>query len=223
MANPEERARRSKQAKINLEKNANDPEVKRKLSESAKKTSARPEIIAQRTAQLQRWRVDNPEEFATKCTAPMLAARPETPTWFSKPEKMLLAFVQTIEGFTFQFNQVIKSANFDWQSQRKQVDIGDKSQGIYLEYDGPFHFESWGNPDKLNETKWRDYLLNEHIVANGLILIRISYDQFIGHNEKQKFAEGCLEQVRDIILARKPGLYKIGSKYEQHKEYQVCR
>lgn len=137
-------------------------------------------------------------------------------TWFSKPEKMLFAYLVALPEFDFRFNQVVISKTFDWNSKRKQVDMADKSKNIYVEYDGPFHFMPCGNEARLLETKKRDDLLNKYIEDNKFIIIRISYDQF---NDRKKiknsfFNEECLVELNKILNEKIPGVYKIGNKYE---------
>lgn len=226
MANPEERKRRSENMLQLLDTVLATPENRALLSEAAKKTSARPEILEQRSQQLAKWRQEHPDDFKEKCTDKMLAAKPEKPTWFSKPEKMLYAFVQTLPGFNFRFNQVVKSGSFDWQSQRKQVDIADKSKGIFVEFDGPFHFKlfSEASREKLIEVQRRDRLLDGYMIDKGLVLIRVSYDQFHDSRIEGKayFKQECLDKLQSILETNQPGVYKIGDKYnEQYSEYNT--
>lgn len=219
MSNSEERKRRSNLLK-ELQPLLNTPEAKQKMSDSAKKTSARPDIQQQRSERLANWRKENPEDFKIKCTEKMLAAKPKKITWFSKPEKLLFEYLKSIPGFNFRFNQIIKSYLFNWKSKRKQIDMADKKSNIYVEFDGPTHFKSMGREEALLEVKRRDALLEEHIKNNNLILIRISYDQF---KDKRKnggiFKEDCLIKINKILNDKIPGIYKIGIYYEQHKDY----
>jgi hypothetical protein len=221
MNNPKERARRSnlmtslwKDGKLGTD------EMIWSSSEAAKKTSARPEIIEQRSKNLANWREKNPEDFAEKCWKPMLKAKPTKPTWFSKPEKILFNFLRSLPDFDFMFNQVVESDKFHWASKRKQVDIGDKSKRIYIEFDGPYHSHLFNKNDatKFNEIKLRDILLEECIEERQWILVRISYDQF--HDSKTKgneyFQPDCLEMLLSIIRNNRPGVYKLGKYYGQY-------
>lgn len=216
MNNPAERDRRSKLMKEIVEEKKKDPDYIILLSENAKKTSARPEIIAQRTAQLQNWRIENPYEFNIRCLEPFLAAKPTDPTWFSKPEKMLFQYVVNMSEYSFSFNQVVKSDKFYWRSKRKQIDIADKNKNIYIEYDGPFHFHVYLGEAKLEETKKRDECLNQFILENNYILIRISYDQFHDSRKNPYFEEECLNQLCKILKNNKSGIYKIGKYYGKY-------
>lgn len=225
MNNPDERARHSQQMKsLYDEKKLGTSEMKIIFSETAKKTSTRQEIIQARSKQLQQWRAENPEEFKTKCTDKMLAAKPLKPTWFSKPEKLLFTIVYDLQNFNFKFNQIVKSNLFNWKSKRKQIDIADKQCGIYIEFDGPFHFKAYNQLDKLLEIQRRDKLLEEHIIQQKLLLIRISYDQF---QDKKKnggyFNKECLNQLFELIEMRKKeqlyGVFKIGEEYGKYSKY----
>jgi hypothetical protein len=220
MANPEERKRRSKLMSHLQETVLATPENRALLSISAKKTSERPEILAQRSSNLQRWRDENPEDFKEKCTDKMLAAKPQETVWFSKPEKMLYAFLLGLPDFQFKFNQVIKSSNFDWRSQRKQVDMADKAKKTYVEFDGPFHFKLFSKTgrDKLAETKRRDGLLDGYMIEHELVLVRISYDQFHDNKTNPYFKPECLNALTQIIRTGNPGVFKIGEMYEQYSE-----
>lgn len=217
MNNPEERKRRSDLMKGLQDSGAmTTPEIRKILSESAKKTSARPEIQQQRAAQLQRWRDGYPEDFKTKCIDKMLAARPTEPSWFSKPETMLYEMLLQCPDFNFRFNQVVKSDKFDWTSKRKQVDMADKQKGVYVEYDGPYHFKLFNESgrEKLAETRRRDQLLNEYVIENGLLLIRISYDQYLCRHERSRFIPECITEILDILYSDKLGVFRIGKHYE---------
>src|SRR5690606_14714211 len=79
LSNLEERKRR---AKVMSDVNRSDV-MRKKSSETAKKTSARKDIQKQRAQQLKNWRDNNPEDFYNKCVSKMLNS------WNSKPEKLL--------------------------------------------------------------------------------------------------------------------------------------
>ena len=212
--NTDERIRRSELMKEMRKTLYDDSEVLKKISDAAKETAARPEIIEQRAANLKKWRDNNPEDFKTKCTDKMLQAKPDKINWFSKPEKMLYQLLLKLSDFNFKFNQVIKSSIFDWKSKRKQIDMADKNKGIYVEFDGPWHFIPMGNEEKFKEAVRRDRLLEQHIKDNNLILIRISYDQFHDSRKNPYFYDECIEKLFTIINSNNPGIFKIGNKYE---------
>ncbi len=187
-----------------------DPEYKKKLSDTAIKTSSRPEILEQRTLKLQQWRDEHPEDFYNKCIKKMHN------TWHSKPEKILFQLLLKIDDFNFKRNQCIKSDFFDWKSQRKQIDIADKQKRIYIEYDGLLHFENIFGEEHLLKIKYRDYLLEKYISKHHWTLIRISDDQFIDKTvvKNSKFKPECISKLIEILQAQIPGIYKIGKRYE---------
>ena len=206
MSNPAERARR---AEVMAKVNQSDV-MRQKSSDTAKITSARPDIIKNRTKQLQDWRDDNPEDFFNKCTLKMLK------TYQSKPERKLFEFISELEGFKFKRNQFVHSKLFISKSQKKQIDIADKKQRIYIEYDGQLHFIPYHGEDNLKDVKIKDKLLEEHISLHHWTLIRISYDQYIDKNkiEKSYFKTECLTKLVEILNNKMPGIYKIGKAYE---------
>ena len=215
MSNKNERKRRSKLIKKLHKTVLKSDRVRKILSENAKKTSARLDIQEARAKVLKQWRDNNREEFFEKCTKNMLLHRPKKPKWFSKPEKILFQILKVIPGFNFRFNQVVKCKSFSWESKRKQVDIADKGNKIYVEFDGPFHFNEYSNKEKLENTKYRDACLEKFIIENNLTLIRVSYDQFKDKKNKGGiFNQDCLDTIFDIIKNKKIGIFKIGKKYE---------
>jgi len=207
MSDPDERERRSKlMIEINNVQKQN-PEYIKSLSERAKKTSARPDIIEKRSAQLKRWRDNNPEEFKSQCTDHML-------TYKSKPEKILLNII-TNKYDGFKGNQFIIDDMFlqTSKAKRKQVDIANIKEKILIEFDGHFHFKNVEKFNNLEISKLRDSLLNEYASKNDYTLIRISHDQFIYKN-KNEFKPECLEQLFKLIDEKIPGVYKIGELYQ---------
>ena len=212
LSNNVEISRRSKQM---LELNEiiwKDPEYRTKMSEIAKKTSSRPEVIKKRSVQLKKWRTENPEDFFNKCTKKMHNS------WRSKPEAMLFDFLLKQNGFNFKRNQFVKSNIFNWKSQRKQIDVADKGKRIYVEFDGVFHFKPIFGDDKLAEIKGRDSLLEIYIKSHNWTLIRISYDQF-NYKQGGYFAKDCLDKLVKILVDSNRGIFKIGQCYEQYKKY----
>ena len=199
-SNPKELKRRATmRAAINK-----TPFMRKIASEAAKKTSARPEIQKQRTEQLKKWRDNNPKDFYEKCVSKLLNS------WQSQPEKMLFNIVVNYNNYNFSRNQKIKSTTFTSKSKIKQIDIGDRSRRIYLEYDGPLHFLN-----KLGQYKYvheKDILLNECIENRKWVLIRVSYDQF-SYKYGGLFSEKCMNQIFKILNDPKPGVYYIGKAY----------
>lgn len=212
LSNPDERKRR---AKVMSDVNKSDV-MRKKASETAIKTSARKDIQENRSAQLQKWRNENPDEFYDKCTSKMM-----NPCWHSKPEMMLFDILKDIKKYKFKQNQVIKSDKFPTKSKRKQIDIGDKSKRTYVEFDGELHFNQT-NLNQLDSVKEKDRLLDEHIIKHGWTLIRVGYDQFSYRKSDYGFNKECLEQVFKILDNPTPGVHRIGAVYNQipeHEEY----
>lgn len=218
-----ERARRSELMK-NLHKTTfYKEEYKIKLSDQAKKTSARKDIQEKRAKVLSDWRKNNPEDFKQKCTVPMLASNKNSNKIHgsSKSEDILLTLLSKYENFSFEKNCFLEGKEFDdLKSKEKQVDIGDKVNNIYVEFDGAHHFkEIYGSKkksklEKLNDTKKRDKLLEDYINRTGHTLIRISYDQFLWRRHNSRFTESCISKLDEIFKDIKPGIYKIGKMYE---------
>ena len=103
-----------------LNKDNLHPDRKKKFSESARKTSARPEIQAARAANLKQWREENPEKFA-KCTEA---------AWKSPKLSRMENWLR---------NQL------DWKSERVRCGVDRKSVDfvngmIWIEVDGFYHF-----------------------------------------------------------------------------------
>lgn len=209
--NPEERQRR---AKVMTEVNQSDV-MKTKASEAAKKTSARPEILEQRTKQLQKWRDENPEDFYEKCIVPMISS------FQSKPEKILFDFVVSLPGFDFKRNQFINSKAFSSKSLRRQIDIKDNTNKIFIEFDGAIHFKDIFGEEILIKNQTRDQEVEIFIKEHNYLLIRISHDQFKYSTKqinKEKidnsyFKQECLDRLLKILNDNQPGIYKIGEVY----------
>lgn len=210
MSNPEERLRRARQ----MAKNNRTPEARRRSRETAIKTSARPEIQKARAKRLQKWRDENFEEFYEKC---IKAAHS---VWHSKPELVLGSVLFNIEGYQFKHNQVVKSNQFQNKSKRKQVDYGDKSLRVYVEFDGKIHFEpKIKGQETYEKIKTQDLMFDNHVIKHRWTLIRISYDQF--KYEKQddgspgRFKDECIKQLLDYLRNPTPGVYHIGEAYNK--------
>lgn len=201
LSDPKERQRRAEvMAKVNKTE-----EMRNKSSETAKKTSARPDIQQQRSAQLKRWRDNNSEEFYNKCIYKMLKSS------HSKPEIELFNVVKTFEGCNFTLSPMIISDTFISTSKRKQIDIGDSNKGIYLEFDGPRHFKNIDN--QLKTIKKKDDLLDAYIVDNNLTLIRVSQDQFSYTKRNYGFSKECLQKLFFVLENNLKGVFYIGELY----------
>jgi len=199
MSNDKERQRRS-----DLLGTLNKTEkFRKKSSETAKITSARPEILKRRTEQLRKWREENWEEFYEKCVVKYING------WTSRPETALFEIVSSIEGYSFKRSQRVKSVTFPTKSKFRQVDIGDIKLRVYLEFDGDLHFQKKFESQDLDEIQLKDKLLDEHIEKHNWTLIRISYDQW----NKKEFKKECLEQLFESLKNPQPGVTRIGKMY----------
>jgi hypothetical protein len=210
MSNPKERARRSELAKMTINAWATSDEGRRIASETAKKTSARPEILEQRTKNLANWRFEHHDEFYEKCVKAMQDVK------HSKPEMLLFEFLKNVEGYNFKLSQIVKSDSFTSKSKRKQIDIADKEARVYVEFDGPCHFQSLHGDEKLCEIRKRDVELDEHIKKHDWVLIRVSHDQF-SYKSNGGFSESCVKQLREILSNPTPGVHFIGDAYVQRE------
>lgn len=203
LSNPEDRKRR---ADVMGAVNRSDI-MRQKSSETAKKTSARPEILEQRSANLKKWRDENPDEFYDKCISKMLNV------WHSKPECLLLDIVREYSDYTFKSNQFVKSDEFTSKSKRKQVDMCDKSKRTYIEFDGKLHFINPWKDRRMFDVIASDAALDRHIIKHNWVLIRVGYDQFSYRKSDYGFKKECLERVFGILDNPTPGVHYIGDVY----------
>ena len=202
-----------RQNMINLNKR---PERREKSSQTAKKTSSRPEIIEARTEALRKWRTNNFDDFYEKCVMPMIGACPtaEGEIRQTKPEQLLLELLKNRVDYIFKYSQCIKSNSFSTLSKRKQVDFGDKKAKVYIEFDGIHHFRNVMSSEVLEKTQSSDASLDKLIEKRGWTLIRISYDQFNG----KKFLESCVKNLSLILDNPKPGVFRIGEAYTKEEK-----
>ena len=192
--------------------------MKRKASDTAKKTSARKDIQKKRSLQLKKWRDENPEEFYDKCISKMVGY------FHSKPELKLFHFMKSFENFNFKLNRFIKSDTFTTITKKRQIDIGDDDNGIFVEFDGIFHFLPKFGEEVLKQKQKKDQEIDEYIQNQKMILIRVSYDQYqtkIHQMDKIKFdascfRQECLDEIINILNYKKPGVYRIGNKYDKY-------
>lgn len=212
MANTELRQKRAANMKKLVTEFLKDDNYRKNLSDRAKITSSRPDIIEKRSAQLKKWRDENPEK-ALKSLEKMLK------TYQSKPEKLLLNFLKKMKGFNFKNNKFLHDQSFNNKTNRKQLDIVDLSKKIIVEYDGEIHFNDYFKNGKLEHIQSMDKALDEYALKNDYLLIRVCYDQFTDRQNIKncRFRFGALKSLVKIIKENKPGVYKIGEVYEQHK------
>ena len=221
--NPEERKRRSE-----LLGALNKTELFReKASKTAIRTSKDPEIVKQRTENLRKWRRQNPEIFREKCTTPMLKKLSEGPKK-TKAEHYLGDWLkQHIKEKEFRYGGQLRSKEYETlnKSGRKQIDFVSLDRTVFIELDGPFHFEEFdGRQDvklfekrkvveNIQKTIKKDKITEELIRKKEKCLIRISYENW---NQKGRIDDEVLEQIKTIIEERKKGIFYFGKAYKKH-------
>jgi hypothetical protein len=179
--------------------------MRKKASDTAKKTSARRDIQLQRVARIHAWQKANPDKFAK-------IINKLTSSWSSKPEKSLYQEMIKRTQFKFKRHRKIRSEKFLSFYKQKDVDIGDSDKHVYIEYDGPFHFKQT-KLNQLENIQEKDRLLDEHIIQKNWILIRVGYDQFSYRKSDYGFKQECLAKIDKILMELNPGVYKIGDVY----------
>jgi very-short-patch-repair endonuclease len=201
MNNPEERERRSR---LLGRLNKRD-DFRKRASNAAKITSARPEIQKARAGQLKRWRDNNPDKFYEKCISPMHGA------WDSKPERTLYKFALMLNS-NFKRNRQVNSKKYFLtnKTSRKQVDIIDKKRKIIIEFDGPHHFKNiFGSLKRRQEV---DRELERFCLDKKYILIRVSQSCFI-YKTINDFEKKIKDKIINIIHNNKSGVYYLGKEY----------
>jgi len=194
----------------NLSRLNKTDQFRKKSSIAAKATSLRPDIIESRTANLARWRDENPEEFYEKCTSKMHSS------WQSKPEKLLFQIVNNKLPHRFERNQQIRRIKKfkTVRSGTRQIDILDKIGKVVIEFDGIHHFKNmFKTNNSFEKTRERDAELNAVLVDEGYTVIRIAHDRF-SYKSGGNFDESSIEELFNIIAAKKTGLFLIGEGYQ---------
>lgn len=179
-------------------------------SETAKKTSARPEILEARTKKLAEWREREPEAFQNKCVWKL------TNTFHSIPEKHLYELLSGIMPNFWDYSGKLYDERFDSKSGWRQIDVLSKDKFYVVEFDGPRHFRQLlnGEPgvESLKRIVNRDIALNE-ILSDKKCVIRIAQSMY---SYKSGFSFEIIEKILDIIQKQKPGLYRFGKEYGQN-------
>jgi hypothetical protein len=208
LSNPKERLRRS-----NLIGNLNkSTEARKRASDTAKITSARPEIQQQRSERLAKWRKEHPDDFFEKCIKNYAGS------YKSKPEINLFNFLKLLKSHNFKHNQFLtfKHITTDQKVEKicKQIDIADHIKHIYVEFDGILHFEPRLGIETLNGIRQKDKLLNDYISnSNHSTLIRVSYDCY----RKNKFTLKSLKQIIKLLKNPQQGVHFVGTLYNENK------
>jgi len=189
----------------------NQSEEGRKLSsETAIRTSARPDIQKKRAAALQKWRDENREEFYEKCTRAMHR------TWQSVPEcRLFELLIDRFPEHGFKQNQQIRrTGKFRTvKSGTRQIDIYSRDHKVVVEFDGIYHFEPVRGADHLSHIQAKDQELGEVLSAEGFLVIRVSYDQF-DYKQGGYFHANCVQHMVKLVSKGEPGLHLIGESYE---------
>lgn len=183
MSNDKERERRARLlGELNKRQDFRD-----RSSKVAKVTSSREDILAARTAQLARWRENNPEKFQETITK-----RLEKKT--SKPERLLYELCKNTLGSSTTKQLQIQHPEIPTKTKRARVDIAHREKKILVEFDGPFHFKPIAGQEHLEHRRMRDLAVEKYAVERGYLLIRVSYDTY----NKGQFTD---EAKRAIIEA----------------------
>lgn len=216
-------AERKRRAKVLASLNKTE-DFRRRTSETATQTSTRPEIIAQRSKQLavwrennpelckeiiiklqeggKKWRKDHPQEFYDKCIKPMLNS------WKSKPETVLFNFCKDIDD-GFNNTSFVKHSSFTTKTNSRQIDIFHSHKNIIVEFDGPLHFDDIFGEEDFAMKQQRDRQLNA--LSDVYCIIRVSYEHY--NRKRECFDSDILDNIRQIIISPKVGLYLFGELY----------
>jgi hypothetical protein len=200
MSNETERSRR---AKLIGELNKSE-RFKKKASETAKKTSARPEIQEARAKVLAQWRTDNPEKFQQFIVSSLMIQ-------VSKPERILYELCKDILGENTGRQQQIQHKDIPHASKKARIDISHKEKKIFIEFDGPFHFKPIHGEELLQLRQARDRAVEKYAVENKYLLIRISYDAF----KSERFEDWAIQRLKEELHDERRGrIVRIGKYYE---------
>ena len=175
------------------------PAMKQRYSETAKRTSARSDIQAQRAEQLKRWRDANPEAFME------ITRKAQGSPKRSKMETLLEPWLTEL-GFT-------RNVQLRAEGQRKQVDFVNRLTGTVIEVDGPWHFLPIRGSAYLGKVQQRDRMLDREILARSWRMIRISMQHFKSHTGEVD--PTVWQQVQTLLQHQtESGIWCFGSLYE---------
>lgn len=212
MSNPIERARRSELAKETITAWAKSDIGRKVASETAKITSARPEILEARMKKLEEWRNKDPDLFFEKCISKLIQKRT------TKPEKAVVKWLKLeFPTFDFKGNQRLRSKEYFHftKTQIRQIDVMSKSHNIIVEFDGHIHFHNIEKWNQLPLVQAKDIELNVGATALGFTVIRIATSQFC--YKTNDLIEKCKDKVRHILTTdRQQIVYFIGDEYDKH-------
>ena len=226
MSSPEERCRRSDlMGELNKRQDFRD-----RSSRVARETSSRPEIIAQRTEQLRRWRFENPDDFKSKCTDKLRKWNDENPALValtiqkivessrSKAELALCSIISDRLGIADVSPHYIFDDRFSPYntSKMKQVDVWLPSLGVAVEYDGFLHFMDTSNDyvtSRYEESSAKDRILEEVLFERGVRLVRLSRNAW--DRASGSFDESSLDKLFEAIEVGTEMLTLIGEDYKE--------
>jgi len=176
-------------------------EFRDKSSRTAKKTSSRPEILAQRAGRLAVWRKNNPEKFH-QIVQKMQAAKRDP-----RSEKWLQENVLCGLGFT-------RGKQVRCGEKLKQVDF--VRSDFWIEVDGCWHFgkDFSGHrysPERIHE---RDLMLNREAERRGITLLRLGVGCWRASGKKALKDEWKVLLVR-LLQRPIPGVFMFGECYTQ--------
>lgn len=186
LSNPEELKRRSELAKATLVAKARSTEGRQLSSKTAKVTSARPDILLQRTERLHKLRCG------------------------SQPEIKLKEFLTPHD---FLHSQHIKDESFTTKTHSRVLDFYNKELKTIIEFDGKQHFcKSFLNSDSQDHVVETDEQLNQWCVDNHHRIIRISYEYY--SYRTKDFVPGFYDYLMDVIYNQTEDIViKIGEAY----------
>ena len=176
------------------------PEMRRKYSETAKKTSARTDIQLERAQRLTVWRKQHPNEFKN------IQAKAHASPKLSKMEAWLEPHLAEL-GF-------MRNTQFRCQTVHKQIDFVHRQKKMVIEVDGPWHFLPIRSEQHLQTVQARDHLLNQEIMRRSWRLIRLSMECFKS-NSGELISPGLSQLIATIDNGSWDGILCYGSQYEQ--------
>lgn len=132
---------------------------------------------------MKKWIRENPEKHAKQLEA--FQSSPKNLRYSSKPERALAQLLKP-EGFTRA--RVIRTSELNFA-----VDITSPCGKIWIESDGPYHFEKIHKNHDFEKTKRRDEVQENEARKRDILLIRVN---------NQKFSlEEQIEFIRESISA----------------------
>lgn len=176
------------------------PEMRRKYSETAKKTSARADIQQERAQRLKVWRDEHPTEFQN------IQAKAHASPKLSKMEIWLEPHLTAL-GF-------VRNTQFRCQKGHKQIDFVHRQKKMVIEVDGPWHFFPIRSEQHLQTVQARDRMLNQEIMRRSWRLIRLSMECFKS-NSGELISPGLSQLIATIDNGDWDGIRCYGSLYEQ--------